>query len=387
MPWKSGVAFENKTAYNHHLGDEYACVPIENPSFWEGKGRQLQAGATYSDRLGAQKILPETMNELSLKFREWKNYLINNVLPTVLIDTDGPGCVVSPFLFLSYAVNEIFRMNGFFVDPENNPLEALFFQPLIYNNYNILKQEFALEERTTSTWNPVTNEDEDVQIIQITDTSWTVGTFTYADLMPKISLKNFILSLQNWLNITFQFKIDKTVKVISRNDIPDQTPYTLDSYFLRPWSIGERKDVSLKFIQEQDSKDEIFDNIWHDLSDRRSFFKDPVDTLAELKALASPALGDLRLVRDENKIYEYKWAVFTAENEQRFETQTDICEWVVASIMPQPLFFGDAAEVEEIKSQCSIPHFDAYLKVQQKETSAVPEVYGPTFHSGFYPTA
>jgi len=366
MPWKTGVTFENKTAYSHYDGDEYGCIPIQNPAFWEGKGRQLQAGATYLNLLGVWKILPETMNELSLKFREWKNSMVNNVLPSVLIDTDGPGCVVSPYLFLSYAVSEIFRMNGFFVDTVDNPLEGLFFQPVIYNNYNILKQEFALEERTTSTWNQLTGEEENVQIIQITDTSWTVGTFTYADLVPKISLKNFILSLQNWLNITFQFKIDRTVKVISRNDIPGQTPYSLDSYFLRPWSIGERKDVSLKFIQEQDSKDEIFDNIWHDLSDRRTFFKDPVDTLTELKALATPALGDLRLVRELNQIYEYKWAVFTSENEQRYETQTDICEWVVASIMPQPFFYGDSSTIEEIKSHCSIPHFDAYFKAQQK---------------------
>ncbi|MBV5334821.1 MAG: hypothetical protein JZU49_03340 [Sulfuricurvum sp.] len=366
MPWKTGVTFENKTAYNHYLGDEYACVPIVNPAFWEGKGRQLQAGATYINLLGEWKTLPETMNELTLLFREFKSHMINRLLPTMLIDIEGPGCVVSPYLFLSYVVNEIFRMNGFFVDSVDNPLENSLFQPLIYNNYNILKQEFALEERTTSTWNQLTSEEENVQIIQVTNTSWSVGTFTYADLVPKISLKDFILGIQNNLNLVFHFKQDKTVKIIERNNIPSNAPYDLDAYFLGFWSIGERKDLTLKFEQKLDEKDEIFDNVWHDLSDRRTFFKDAVDTLAELQALPTPEFGDLRLVREVNKIYEYKWAVFTAENEQRYETQTDVCEWKEASIMPQPFFYGTSDEIEEITSNCSLLHFDAYLKTQQK---------------------
>lgn len=368
MPWKTGVTFENKTFYNQAVGDEYGWLQISNPAFWEGKGRQLQAGATYRDINGDFKILPETMNELTVQFREFKNYLVNKIKLDLTVETDGPGCVVSPYLFLNYAVKEILRMSGFFVDAAKNELELnMFFVPLLYNNYNILKQEFALEERTASTWNPATNEDENIEIIQVTDTSWSVGTFSYADLVPKISLKDFILSLQNWLNVVFYFRADKTVHVINRNSIITAEPYNLDAYFMGFWDLGERKDVSLKFIQEQDEKDEVYDNVWHDLSDRRRDFKAAVDTLAELKALPGPEFGDLRLVREENTIYEYKWAVFTAENEQRFETQTDICEWIAASIMPQPFFYGDSDEIEEIKTGISTLHVDNVVPRTQQQ--------------------
>jgi hypothetical protein len=70
-------------------------------------------------------------------------------------------------------------------------------------------------------------------------------------------------------------------------------------------------------------------------------------------AVANPQLGDLRLVIVENKIYEYKWGVFTATDAGLSETQTDILEWVVASINPQYLLYGTSDEIEEIKTPFS----------------------------------
>lgn len=352
MEWAKDMTFQNKAEYVPG-DDDYGCVQVVNETFWDKHGRKLRTGDTYIDRSYQYKQLTEDINALTLQFREFKNYTVNHLMPDLTVDATGQACVVSPFLFMNYAVTEILRKNGFFVDQENNPLSDPFFQILIYNNYNIYKQEFTLEERTTSTFNQTTNEDENIQIIEVLNTSWNIGTFTYADLVPKVALKDFILWLQNMLNLVFFFRNDNTVTIINRNDIPDAEPYSLNAYFLDPWSMGERKDVTLKFIQELEKNDEIIAADWHDLSDRRKDYKAPVETIEELKALAAPSFGELRLVKADKKVYEYKWTVFAAEDEQHYEWQTDICEWTVASIMPQPYFFGEADEIEEIKTGCS----------------------------------
>jgi len=352
MDWKKDVTFVNKTDYNPAV-DDYACVSIINPTFWEGKGAELQAGETYINSDGIYKTVPEAINRLTLLFREFNNYTVNKMWPTGFVDTTQPASVVSPFLFLKYAVDEIFRMNGFFVDQTSNPLADPFFQILVYNNYNIFRQEFTLEDVQEGYWDFNLNEWVDVYINKVTNMSWSFGTFNYANMVPKIPLKDFILGLQNWLNFIFVFGNDSRVKIINRNDIPEAEAYSLDRYFLGFWAIGERKDVTLKFIQEQDDNDGVISADWHDLSDRRTDFGDAVATKEDLLAIASPTFGELRLVQSENKIYEYTWTIFAAEDEQRYEHQTDVCEWMLASIAPQPLFYGDSEEIEEITTGCS----------------------------------
>lgn len=365
LPWKSGVEFQNKATYLPGT-DDYTCPMIQNPVFWDGMGRELPEGANYRDKLGNLKITTEQINALTIMFREFKNFTVNNtVLATGLIDIADPACVVSPCLFLNFALKEIFRMTGFEVTPERNALDDLFFNPVIYNNYNIFKQEFELEERTWSTWNPETNEDENVQVYQVVNLAWSLGLFSYADLVPRIALKDFILSIQNFLNVVFVFRPGQKVDIINRNLIPNAEAFSLDEYMIGLWKLGERKNVTLKFIQEQEKNDELFKD-WHDLSDRRTDFREPVDTFAELRAIANPAFGELRLVREENKIYEYKWAVFAAEDEWRWEQQTDVCDWIFASYGPQPYFHGDADEVEEIKSGCSTLQGEILWQARQR---------------------
>ena len=53
----------------------------------------------------------------------------------------------------------------------------------------------------------------------------------------------------------------------------------------------------------------MFGQEYHDLTERRNEFADPVNTHDDLLDIASPVVGELRLVKDENKIYEYKLLV------------------------------------------------------------------------------
>jgi hypothetical protein len=60
--------------------------------------------------------------------------------------------------------------------------------------------------------------------------------------------------------------------------------------------------------------------------------------------------GELRLVKDENKIYEYKWKVLTSEDILTREKQFDVLGWEFVSSGPQPYLWGNSEEIEEIKS-------------------------------------
>lgn len=351
MPWKS-AEWVNKTAYVPGV-DEYATRQVINPIFWDGKGRRI------IDPLNAE----EKVTYLTERFRELKNFEVNKILlPDFSTDDTGEGCVVSPYLFLNWAVTDMLRMNGFYVDPDNNALaDAENVSLLIYNNFNIFRQLFNTFPQELGYWDHELNDWVVTSVETVTDMTWYITEFSYADLLPKIPLKDFIISLQNFLNVVFDFRMDRTVAIVNRNTTIDKPAYDLDAYFSEDWIIEDQKDVTLKFIQEPDPTDELT-NDYHDLSDRRSDFRDSVETFEDLKALEDPQHGELRLVRSEDKIYEYKWKEFTEEDQYYMEVGNyDILEWVFVSTGQQPYFYGTADEIEEIKTGCSSLRFENFL--------------------------
>jgi len=341
MAWKT-TEFDNKTEYVPGE-DEYATVPIYNPAFWDGKGRQI------TDPDNSQ----ETITYLTNRFRELKKFVVNKLNPDGTTDDQGEVCVISPFLFLNYAVTDMLKINSFYIDPENNSLtDQYLVNLLIYNNFNIFAQLFTTSLQDLTYFDQTTNEDVVIGTQVVTDMSFTLSSFSYADLLPKIPLKDFIMSLQNFLNVAFIFLNDRTVRIINRNTTIQKVPYDLNKYLTGQFITDTAKNVTLKFIQKLDDGDELTsDN--HDLSDRRADFRDPVGTFAELQSIENPAFGELRYVVADNKIYEYKWHVFVEKDRYYQEDQVDILEWIFVSTGPQPFFWGDSAEVEKIETGIS----------------------------------
>lgn len=360
MPFKTGVAFDPETPATA----EYACVTVYNPNFWDGIGREVDDPRKHYDENGVLVQNDGKITYLAERLFTLHHGYINRLDNEFHIITTGidpetsvasvDGCVVSPYLNLYYVIKEVLRMNDFFVIDSANILTNPFAQVLLYNNFNIFKQDFTTEEQEFTYWDYDLNEMVGMgSFYTVTSMAWSLDTFNYADLVPRISLKDFLLSIQNRLNLVFHFRNDKSVALINRNDVPNADPYDLDEYFVGTWKIGEQKNVSLKFTEELEQNDQLISENWHDLSERRANYKDPVANKAVLLAVTGSELGDLRLVKDEFKIYEYKWAVFEATTDKYVGEQTDILEWVVASIVPQPYFYGDAEEIEEIKTSCS----------------------------------
>lgn len=379
--WKKGVHYDYPNPWNNN---PELCFPqFKNGIWWEEKGATKELTKAYYDEDGKYNETETAIGKLT--WDHITNYLryVNYTQVGVLVK-NLKGCVISPMLYLTYALKKILSLNKLSLNEnvfDNLPeLENL----VVYNTWSItqINPEYITLERPifVEEYQPETplvpgndlgsgSENpfwvvEEIQVIS--DFKFTVGNFNYADLVPRISIKDFLLSLQNYFNIAFFFRSDNRVDTIFREHILegkiwDQETleyevidtFDLDDYFTGPWIIGEQKDVILKFAQKYDKEDRMFGQEYHDLSDRRFDFADAVDTKAELLAITTDTEGTLRLVRSENKIYEFKWTAEVFKDVLRNEMQLDVMKWDFVSTGPQPYLYGEGDAYEDIKSDLS----------------------------------
>ena len=362
LDWPTEQTFVNN-GYNPGYNDEtddYGVKYIRNAGFWDGKGKEVTVDIPYLDQNGLPKTKEETGSALMASHYDNFQYMVNAYAELDAITVTGDGCVVSPFLFLRYVIKEALRLNSWFIDRndmigEGDPGYSLSFwkNMMVYNNFNIINPTFQTADIHVPDWDSDLRSYIDNEVTQITWVSWDLDQFDYKDMVPKISMKNFLLGIQNTLNMIFVFDRFHKVHIIDRNEILNQTPIDLDTYKLGFWDIGEKKQVTLKFMPEYDKEDTLFGAEFNDLSDRRDDFADPVDTYEDLLDVVSPEYGELRLVKNLNKIYEYKLYVFTIEDANRVENQIDTLGWEFISSGPQPFMYGNYDEIEEIKSPLS----------------------------------
>lgn len=352
--WPTAQTFSNKTAYDDDT-DPYGAPAIHNRGFWNGIGREIENTITTDDGDRTQTI-SKIQNEHFENFGYW----VNAIDVGVGVKLTGDGCVVSPMLHLRYVLREALRLNGFFIAADAfTPTglgESLALQKnmMIYNNFNIMAASYTQNTEIVPGWDQNTQSIGDAAYNVITVTSWGLSTFNYADLLPKISFKEFLLGIQNTLNYVFRFRNNGKVDIIDREAILSGSPINLQQYVSGFWEMGERTSRRLKFTPEFDKEDAFFGSEYEDLTDRRADFAAPVETDDDLNDIASPAVGELRLVTQTNKIYEYKWNVVAAENVDYTEQQVDTFGWEFVSNGTQPYIYQPTGETEEeIKINCT----------------------------------
>jgi hypothetical protein len=372
--WPVNQTFSNKTAYDDDT-DHYGVIQIKNRGFWDGVGREVDNTITtdFGDR--DQKIS-------KLQKEHWDNFgwFVNKINTGTGVHISGNGCVVSPYLHLRYVLNEILRLNNFVVvKDEFTPTgggEGLALQKnlMIYNNFNIMAASYTSIWQELPGWNPETQSVGDAGYNIITVTSWGISPFNYADLLPKIGLKEFFLGIQNTLNYIFLFHNNGSVDIIDREAIATGAAIDLEKYVANFWEMGEKKNTGIKFDPEVDKDDQFFGSYYEDLTDRLSDFGAPVANMAALNAISSPVVGELRLVTDINKIYEYKWMVASAENVDYTEEQVDTFSWQLVSTGTQPYIYEPGNEAREVikvyattlsKLEDIVPGYFTYTAVQK----------------------
>ncbi|MCA1759928.1 MAG: hypothetical protein LC658_09180, partial [Bacteroidales bacterium] len=181
------------------------------------------------------------------------------------------------------------------------------------------------------------------------------ASFRYHDLIPKIKLKDFLISIQNLLNVCFHFHTDGKVDIVDREAIIDSEPIDIGSYFVGAWDIGEKKDVTLKFLFNHDSNDLLFSEKWVDIDDRRLYEGDPVETAEDLENIPNPVFGEIRYILQSNTYAEYSWNIVPLiDPSTGDEAPVNVVGWKHLSTGFQNGFFNrKKMEEEEIKTEFS----------------------------------
>jgi hypothetical protein len=378
--------FVNKANYNP-LTDPYGCPTHYNPDFFRDKGHVVNLtkkvpNPDYVDLSWWQDLWHEQqpayldefykIEAFTEAFRRSAALFVNHLNPdktvqaigsTALIkrfETDLFVNVISPMLFLNFILEMLFRDAKFFID-KNAIKDSPDMQKLIlYNNFDITKVEFTTKFITETI--PAV----ETVLYTIPAVTYTVGsiqdikrsydgTFQYRDLLPKIKLRDFILSIQNLLNVCFHFHGDGKVDIIDREAAIDSVPIDIDKYLVNGWNIGERKDVTLKFLFSHDNDDSMFSEKWIDIDDRRLDEKDPVQTADELELIENPVFGEIRYIVQSNTYAEYAWVVEPQiDPATGDEVPVNIVGWKHLSTGFQNGFFNrNKNEEEQIKTDFS----------------------------------
>jgi hypothetical protein len=359
MDWSD---FEAQTFVNSGTFDEdeddYCTGEHYNRRFWEEVGKNINEKEIYHNDEGEEKEREVEVTRLSAKHRDDFEYIVNKTSGNVAIIT-GEGCVVSAFLFLKFLLREVLKQCRFYIDPANNAFSdelAAYANMAFYNNYNLMVPTFTT--KLVEVWEQDLNTGDEVEksYAEVTEMTWVIGKFDYARLIPHVNVGNLILGLQNMLNVAFHFRNDNRVNIIDREGIITMTAFDLDKYFLGDWIIGERKDLSLKFISEYDKDDSMIGDNFHDLSERREDFGDDLAVKDDLEGILTPAFGEIRHILNTDEFYEYRWDVGVTYNDLNIASEFDKVGWTFISTGPQPLFSGVGDEIEEIKTSISTPY-------------------------------
>ena len=337
-------AFVNKENYDPAVDD--FCAPwVYNPAFFAN----LSKTETYAE--GETTILQHKHSNAGYavnKPSESTGIYINNTNLAFDFDFDDDYdlTVVSPFLFLTKIIDRLLKLNGFFLTESEIAAESDFSKLCIYNNVDINTGEShsgTLSVAIEWLWFERALASEVISWI-----TRDVTTFNYARLLPKTSLKEFLVGFQNLINYAFIFNSNNTVSLIDREARIIEAPQQdLDPYFTGKWELGEKKDVSLKFIQVHDDNDAFFGDFYVDLSDRAADFGADVADMYALKAATGSKLGELRRVLSEQRIYEWSSTVMLVDESINLEKQ--VRAWTFISIDYQPGFYNYSPEKEVVE--------------------------------------
>lgn len=382
--------FINKADYDP-LTDAYACPKIMNIDFFSEKSKKttvyrMVPNPNYVDLSWWQDIWkkqqdpyikePYETEELTEAFRMSAAFFVNDTNPDGTIKTPSSFAVidkilgradpfvpalqvhvVSPMLFLNHVLEKLFLdadliiYNNFLA--VNSDLKNL----LIYNNYDITNMEFTLG--TKEEYGYFTDGDINYNLyssvaIDIINRNYRTP-FRKKSLLPEIKLKDFLLSIQNLLNVFFHIRPDGKVDIIDRESILEDPAIDISKHIVNNWEIGEQKNTTLKFTFEHDKDDIFFQERWEDIDELRDCEKDSVDTLADLEEITGSTIGDLRYVRNINAYYRYNY--IQAEEENPLvgnSTQIDTIGWQHISTGFQNGFVNKGQEEqEEIKTKFS----------------------------------
>jgi len=370
--------FDNKADYDP-LTDDYACPRVYNIEFFKEKGEKTEIERKIlnpdyevlnwwqniwhkqEDPFITEKLEVEDLTWAFLKTAGWfVNYknedgTIKAPVTATLPDADNilknlEVCAVSPMLFLNYILKAVFKDSEFYLDKNFIADDPDLKKLILYNNFDITRityivakivweyQDWYDKEFSHAIGNPVDNIQRDV-----------LGPFLYKDLVPQIRLKDFLLSIQNLLNVCFFFRTGRRiVDIIDRESILINEAIDVEKYLTGFWEMGDKKDVTLKFTFKHDDGDLMFTERWENIDDLRDKEKEPVATWEDLENIENPEMDEIRFIKNQNIYVQYKvWLRETNDDKTGDQVQEKYLGWSHITDAFQNGFYNYGKEEEE----------------------------------------
>lgn len=368
------LTFENKTNYDPDT-DLYCTIKLANAGFWKDKGTMADPFTKTVTNLDGTTS-SETVHEedLTKQFDDTVEFMVNanNIAGVKASSEMNETIVVSPFPFLHQLIRNLLKENKFFLKNYFLASDDVMKTLALYNNYSICQGNPIKTIKTIYIPGGQSGYYDRLPVSAVVDVIdsfiWSTTNFKLPKLLPVIKMPELLLSTQNMTNSFFHFKGIDDVDNISRESIFSMTPFDLSPYQVGKWRPGTRNNKVLKFTFEHDPDDDEFNQAYTDLSSREDDIKDPVDTHADLLALADPDIGEIRLVTSENFYYEYR----ITKKEDESGNDVNILQWEEASIGLQTYFYNkEGNETEEIKTTFSTLRMsdDGHPQAYQKGNS------------------
>jgi len=149
--------------------------------------------------------------------------------------------------------------------------------------------------------------------IEVTVTERALGKFDLANSMPDVKISDFIIAIQNRLNIAFVFDQDK-VKIIDRQALilSESTEDITHLATSNPLVLLPEAPDGFVISWKHDTSDELFsDEYFKKIDEYLVYLKDPVANTPEMYAL-TPEINEIRFIESLGVYYRFAHYDFEA---------------------------------------------------------------------------
>jgi len=296
--------------------DDFAIFPVNNEAWYGYNEDGSPANADYIANCGGNQ-----------------NHFVNGELHTA-----DSYFVVTPFPFVGYILKQIFKFANFNITINEFESNSALVKKCLYSNNSIVQIKF---NNSAGIWVGVTR---------------SIDKWDMRKVVQPTNIIDFLIDLQNDLNIVFVFDRNREVRILDREkqmNLPAST--LLLPYIIKEAPAGkfDKDELGVELKQEFDSADEFFTEKWnwHEITDDDDV-RDPVATVDDLP---SPGEAEeIHLVTSEN-VY-YKWSELE-NKDQDGNVINKYWDWAQYSRNQQNMQIGEE-DYEKIESGFSLTNIN-----------------------------
>lgn len=330
------LTFENKALYS---GDDPYCVfPMQNPYFYWERGKEIEVKNTAGETVKRSELYYRWMQEQYGIVNRYDTQQNKFIVPNGFVNALA---VVSPYFFTWYIIERIFANYSVNVTENILKTDDELKKACIFSSYDISGIDF-----TTTLLKDFEQLDfgNDIYIDQYILSKMfikSVSDFKATDLLPDDwTVKDFILGIQNFLNVLLDFSDNSNeVKIVDREGIFSKPAIDLEAKLIALPELDPEisKRIVLKFGIDQndffwrDNYTELTDEQWER-------YKGEIANYAALEALTEKELGDVYYCTEELQYREYSLRSTDIGNGEIEEQLI----WMPISRYGQPITFGDS---------------------------------------------